>query len=157
MKVPSVARLRVDLSNTTQRKECEGLVEKVSEHVMREFGLKCASVSISLVGKSLMRRLNREYKDHDYDTDVLSFPIEGDLNEPSSGEERILGEIIISLDTTAGNARRFKTSFDEELALYVIHGLLHLFGFEDTYEPARTKMFDKQSQIFDKIKKEKIV
>lgn len=82
-----------------------------------------------------MASLNKRYKNRNTPTDVLSF----NLNS--------LGEIFISLDTARKNSRIFGTEFANEVILYVIHGILHLFGYTDESRKGRLKMSKKESEI----------
>lgn len=141
----------VCISTRTHNVDAES-VRSCADFVLRKLGIRNSAVSFSLVGKTCMRRLNREYKKHDYDTDVLSFPIEGDFNRSVAGNMRLLGEIVISLDTAVINAKRFATSFTDELNLYVIHGILHLVGYDDISESASSVMTKKQTELLDKYK-----
>ena len=93
------------------------------------------SCSVVLADHELVLRLNREHLEHDYHTDVLSFP----LNDPE--EEKVVdGEIYVDLDTAAERHEEFGVSFEEEVQRYVIHGLLHLLGYEDASEAERATM-----------------
>lgn len=104
-----------------------------------------------------MRTLNRRYKDRDRSTDVLSFKI--DLEEfsealrktASSGKPKFLGEIFISLDTAFKNTRVFRTSFEEEIVLYIIHAVLHIFGYKDDAAGERLKMSKRENDILDRL------
>ena len=96
-------------------------VLKVVDTTLRKLRKKrdCC-LSIVFVGPQRMRHLNKRYLRHDYLTDVLAF----DLGEG-------LSEIIICPQVAYANAKRYKTSTEKELILYVIHGILHLAGFDD--------------------------
>ncbi len=83
-----------------------------------------------------MRSLNRRYHRTDLPTDVLAFDY---------GDRR--ADIIISLDTAKRNSRLYKTSFRDEVLLYVIHGILHLAGDSDLDPRSREKMFKKQEGL----------
>ncbi len=84
-----------------------------------------------------IKHLNKRYKSADRATDVLSF----DLGS--------CGQILISSDMALKNSRVFNTPFEKELVLYVIHGILHLFGYDDENPKARSKMFRKQDSILE--------
>jgi probable rRNA maturation factor len=86
-----------------------------------------------------IRPINKRYKHRDRATDVLSF------------ELGTCGQIIISSDTALKNSARFGTSFAEELALYVIHGILHLFGYDDGTKTEKKKMSGKERHVLNKI------
>lgn len=90
-----------------------------------------------------MRELNRRYKNKDRATDVLSFRIERE----EFGSEGLLGEIFISLDTALRNSKIFKIRFEDEIALYIIHGLLHIFGYDDRTRKEKSRMSKRQNHI----------
>lgn len=86
-----------------------------------------------------MRRFNKKYKHRDTYTDVLSFELDD------------LGEILISSDTALKNSRIFNTSFEEEIILYVIHGILHLSGYDDRTKEEKNRMSKKEEIILRKL------
>jgi probable rRNA maturation factor len=81
-------------------------------------------VSVAVVDDEMIHELNRQFLDHDYPTDVLSFALEDD-------PPRLEGEIVVSLDTAKRCASEAGWSADDELLLYVAHGALHLAGYGD--------------------------
>lgn len=83
-------------------------------------------VSVLLVGDGRMRKLNREYRGKDKTTDVLSFPQGG----PCGAALCSLGDIVISVPQTIRQAGEYGATFYEELARLLIHGLLHLLGYD---------------------------
>ncbi len=90
-------------------------------------------VSITLVRDAAMHQLNRQYLDHDYTTDVLSFVLERE-------DDRLIGEIIANLDYAERESARYGWRPEDELLLYIIHGMLHLVGHDDLDEAGRAKM-----------------
>lgn len=92
---------------------------------LRALGRDGAGLSILLAGDAELRRLNRRWRDVDRATDVLSFP----AHDPA-GSGPDLGDLAISLDTAARVAARAGRSLDAELDRYLVHGLLHLVGFD---------------------------
>src|SRR5215831_15772563 len=84
------------------------------------------SVSIAFVGDRSMRRYNRDFRGKDKPTDVLSFP--SDSNEEEFTD--YLGDIIISTETAARDAHELNLTFDVELRMLILHGLLHLYGYD---------------------------
>jgi probable rRNA maturation factor len=93
-----------------------------------------------------IKTFNKKYKGSSRATDVLSFYIHDDLGRTSD-----IGEIFISVDRALENSHTFGTGFQEELVLYVIHGVLHLFGYDDRSAKERRRMRDKESEIMGKI------
>lgn len=90
-------------------------------------------VSITLVRDAAMHQLNRQYLEHDYTTDVLSFVLE-------HAGDRLMGEIIANLDYAARESARYGWRPEDELLLYIIHGMLHLIGHDDRDDASRAAM-----------------
>ncbi|MBN2453587.1 MAG: rRNA maturation RNase YbeY [Candidatus Omnitrophica bacterium] len=106
-----------------------------------------AELEIIFLDDNGIRKLNRRYKHRDRPTDVLSFRID----RGEFGRKDFLGVIAISADTARRNAEAFGTGFPEEVVLYVIHGILHLFGYDDRTPGKRARMSNKQEEILRKI------
>lgn len=113
----------------------------VTEHEIRAAVMSAASigdcyqceVGVRVTGDATIHAINRQFLQHDYPTDVISFPYE--LSPP-----RVEGELVVSLETAIAGAADAKWSARAELLLYVIHGTLHLVGFDDTNDAARSQM-----------------
>ncbi len=95
--------------------------------------LTSAEISVAVVDDATIHRLNREFLEHDYPTDVLSFVLDCD-------GEHLEGEIIVSADTAESQAPKFDWPAEDELLLYVIHGTLHLVGYDDKQTESRARM-----------------
>ncbi len=95
--------------------------------------LAAAEISLVVVDDATIHRLNRQYLDHDYATDVLSFQLE-------QSEAGLEGEVVVSAERAAAVAVEYGWSPEEELLLYVIHGVLHLVGYDDTTPGKRAAM-----------------
>ena len=95
-------------------------------------------ISIALVDDETIRGLNARYRDIDAATDVLSFPMEQDVVLP--GIPRLLGDVVMSIDTAARQAEAAGKSLDEELCHLVIHGILHLLGYDDATTEGHAEM-----------------
>ena len=107
-----------------------------------------ATLSIAVVSDRAIRPLNRRYLQHDYATDVLSFLLD-------SGPGWLDGEIIVSADTAAAQAPQYGSSAEEELLLYVIHGTLHLVGYDDTTPTERKRMLARQRRYLRRLQSER--
>ena len=90
-------------------------------------------MSIAVVDDARMHELNRRYLDHDYPTDVLSFVLAHVGNH-------LDGQIVVSFDYAAREAARYGWNADDELLLYVIHGSLHLVGYDDLNPEVKQEM-----------------
>ncbi|MCK4882238.1 MAG: rRNA maturation RNase YbeY [Candidatus Omnitrophica bacterium] len=120
--------------------------------ILRHEGVGLASLSIVFVSRQRIKALNKKFLGRDYTTDVLAFDFtegNGTLRRAPAGRaiKQITGDIIISTDAALKNARVFGTGLSEELALYVIHGILHLLGFDDHKKPDVEKMRRKEQQL----------
>jgi probable rRNA maturation factor len=91
--------------------------------VLEAEGIKNAEISVAFVDNATIQRLNRQFLNHDEPTDVLSFP----LDKPGTLE----GELVIGAEVALVEARSRGHDVQAELTLYVIHGLLHLCGYDD--------------------------
>ncbi|MFV2065687.1 MAG: rRNA maturation RNase YbeY [Pirellulales bacterium] len=119
-------------SSTATYKEDDPRLRKAVQDILQGADIGHATVSVAVVDDATIQGLNRRYLDHDYPTDVLSFCLE-------RGEDRLEGEVVVSGDTAARQAERFGWKAEEELLLYVVHGALHLVGYDDqTPEGARS-------------------
>ena len=108
--------------------------------VLEGEGISRATLSIAVVSDRAIRPLNRRYLQHDYATDVLSFLLD-------SGPGWLDGEIIVSADTAAAQAPQYGSSAEAELLLYVIHGSLHLVGYDDTTPTERKRMLSSPASL----------
>ena len=96
-------------------------------------GAASAEVSVVLLNDPQMRWYNKEYRQKDYPTDVLSFPVNEIQEELSKGSWRhifYLGDILISMERTASQAREKGHTVQKELQILLLHGVLHLLGYD---------------------------
>jgi rRNA maturation RNase YbeY len=108
------------------------LIVRCVRMVLRGEGCREGEVSVVCISDGVSRRLNRRYLRHDYATDVLCFPL---------GEGRIIeGEIYVNLDRARVQARRYAVSRVHELARLVVHGTLHLLGYDDRVTVQQQRM-----------------
>jgi probable rRNA maturation factor len=106
-------------------------VARLSRSVLDRIGQEHATLTIIFIRDRTMRRLNCEYRGIDSPTDVLSFAYhESDEGAAFATEQDHLGDVAISVETAARYAREFGLSFEREIAHLVIHGTLHLAGYD---------------------------
>jgi len=116
----------------------------------RKLRFKIPELSVAFVGERRMRRLNKEYLGHDYVTDVLTFNY-GDTI-PNSCELSIMSpEIVICPAVAARNARRYGNTCEREIVLCVVHGILHLCGYDDHSPKDVQRMRRKETEILGKV------
>lgn len=118
--------------------------------------VESAVLSISLVDDPTIHQLNRKHLQHDYPTDVISFQLEHlvvseqpngtDQGKPSAGCH-IEGEIVVSADTAIRMAAEAGWSANDEVMLYVVHGLLHLCGYDDLEPDLKITMRERERSV----------
>ena len=124
----------------------EGTLRRVTAKLLRLLDEGEAEVCIALVGDTRMRRLNRTYRNKDRTTDVLAFA----YREVKSDVGPLLGDVVISIPKARRQAKAFSHSLDEEILRLLIHGVLHLAGYdhEQSRQQAR-RMERKETELFE--------
>lgn len=123
----------------------ESLVKKIAVSILRDrIPNNCSELGFIFLDDRKIRALNKKYKCEDRATDVLSFDLSA---TPVHKAVPLLGEIFISIDKARKNSKIFDTSLEEEFVLYVIHGILHLSGYDDESPKERVRMERKQEEI----------
>lgn len=134
------------------------------EKVLTMLGQPSCECSVSFVSDDTIQDLNRTYRDKDEPTDILSFVQEEDVEDFSwpevqvglidgpPEEIRVLGDMVISLDTLKRNALSFSVEPDEELFRLLIHGLLHLLGEDHSSNDADEPMLIKQEKLLHQLR-----
>ena len=127
--------------------EYEELVKKAVEAALayEEWEYDC-EVSVTFTDNESIRELNREYRDIDRATDVLSFPMDDE------GDNSVLGDIVISLERAKEQAEEYGHSLSREISFLTVHSVLHLLGYDhETGEEDEKEMFAKQEDILNKL------
>ena len=130
------------------------------ERLLAEIGERGSSVSLTFVRDAEMRALNREHRGKDVPTDVLSFPLFAADAFDRSGEtrrqgddrpERLLGDIVISVDTARRQAAEYDAPLAREVQRLLIHGVLHLAGHDHVEAGERAVMEAEERRLADAI------
>jgi probable rRNA maturation factor len=119
-----------------------------AKRLLTAVGEGASALSLSLVGDQAMRALNREYRGKDSATDVLSFSLEA---APGRSAERLLGDVVISVDTARRQAREYGATLQRELYRLLIHGLLHLMGHDHIAPSERRVMRREERRLAEAI------
>ncbi len=120
-------------------------------------------ISITLVDNEQIREINREYRNKDAETDVLSFPMlefdekreiipmhqEGDYNRDEN--VLVLGDIVISLEKAREQAQEYGHSFEREVGFLTVHSVFHLLGYDHEEEEQAKEMREKEEQVLQKL------
>jgi probable rRNA maturation factor len=116
-------------------------IETLVKRVLLLEGIEDASISIALVDDPTIQVINRRHLAHDWPTDVITFL----LSEP--GDPTLAAELVVSAEMAAATARDVGVDPRSELALYLVHGLLHLCGFDDDSLEASDAMRRREGEI----------
>ena len=125
-------------------------IERFLTKALQHLGLEGSELSVLFVNDLTMKELNRAYRGIDNTTDVLSFPQADtvDFRRRTPGLPYVLGDIVINLHKTSRQAKEYHSSFYEELKKLLIHGLLHLIGYDHgTDVSAESKMASKSREL----------
>ncbi len=126
-------------------------LESLALHVIREEGVdSSAELSVVFVDEEEMRELNSRYRDIYYPTDVLSFSMleeSGELVNPDRELPLLLGDVVICPQIAERNAERRKIDLVDELFLLLVHGILHLLGYDHTRIPQRSAMKNREKEL----------
>lgn len=110
-----------------------------------------AEISLTLVSLEEIRELNRDYRDVDRETDVLSFPQFESVEDMPEFGELCLGDVVICLDKVEEQAKEFGHSFERELIYLFVHSLLHLLGYDHMEEDEKKEMRQREEAVMTAI------
>lgn len=138
---------RIEISNRQNFLEIENdEFERIVEHALKHEGFSSAEISVAFVDNEEIHRLNREFLKHDYATDVLSFlysvEVDDEVEQPT-----IEGEIVVSTEIAQEVAEEYGWSAKNETILYLVHGLLHLAGYDDQTDIQKEEMRQTEREI----------
>lgn len=127
--------------DTSYRLKNISLTKRWINNICLANGRKPGEVNILFCSDEHILSLNRQYLQHDYYTDIITFDTSSYLNKTS-----ICGDIVISVDTVRENSKIYSATFEEEMHRVIIHGILHLLGFDDLTEEQKTEMRKKENE-----------
>ena len=139
--------MSVELDDRAESGVSDSEIDRVVAAVLLAEAIGEVEVGVIIVGESDMQALNREHRDQDSATDVLSFPIDDDESLP--GVPRMLGDVAICLPVLLAQAIEREVSPAAELTDLLIHGVLHLLGYD--HETDAGEMLMRQDEIGDEI------
>ena len=118
---------------------------------IKKLNLKDIEFNVILTNNEYIHKLNKEYRNIDRETDVITFALEDDELFPEM-ENRVLGDIYISIDKARTQAEEYGHSFKRELCFLAVHGFLHLLGYDHMVEEEEKIMFNLQEEILNEAK-----
>lgn len=139
---------KVTFNNLTEEKvEEEELINDVLEFAMKKEKLENTSFSVIFVDNNYIHELNKNYRNIDRETDVITFALEDDESIINGSDNRMLGDIYISLDKAHSQAEEYGHSFKRELSFLAVHGFYHLLGYDHMTPEDEKIMFGKQEEV----------
>lgn len=130
----------------------EAVIRCVCDEVAVTYGLTPKEeLSVVLCDNAHIHKLNREYRNIDRPTDVLSFALNEGDDEFGEEESHLLGDLIISLERTAEQAEEYGHPFERELAYLTVHGCLHILGYDHMTEEDKREMRTEEEFILGKL------
>lgn len=141
----------VETFNETKKAVDLGEIKNIAEYTLSYENVELAEMNIIFVDNDKIKEINKDYRNKDYVTDVISFALE-DNNNLINKEVRILGDIFISINKAEEQANEFNHSLERELSFLAIHGTLHLLGYDHMTKEEESIMFEKQEVILNELK-----
>ena len=131
--------------------EMRTTMEKAAARCLELEGLsdERVEISVTFVESEEIRSLNREYRDNDKVTDVLSFPQFDDLNEIPDFGEICLGDVVICKERAEEQAEEFGHSFEREIIYLFTHSILHLLGYDHMEDDEKKEMRQREEEVME--------
>ncbi|MDO5555273.1 MAG: rRNA maturation RNase YbeY [Clostridia bacterium] len=147
---------QINFLDINKNEEYINILSKVLEKCFDEENLndKKLYINIVLTNPQHIKKINKEYRNIDKETDVLSFPMfeKEELEKRKSLNPDILGDIVISIDKVKKQAEEYEHSFERELSYMAVHGFYHLMGYDHIKENDKIIMRQKEENILKKLK-----
>ena len=150
---------QIEYLDIEENKEYENVIKRVITKCFEEENLINTNlyISITLTNPVNIRKTNKEFRNIDKETDVLSFPMfeKEEISEIIKKEQKIedvLGDIMISVEKVKEQAKEYGHSFERELSYMVVHGFYHLIGYDHIIEKDKVEMRKKEEKILNELK-----
>ena len=124
-------------------------VKKVLESAIKKEKLENVSFNLIIVDNKYIHELNKTYRNIDRETDVITFALEDEDSIIIPDNERILGDIYISIDKAKAQAEEYGHSLLRELSFLAVHGFYHLLGYDHMTPEEEKVMFTKQEEVLE--------
>ena len=145
--------IRTEPEELSVSEEERAAVRRAIETVGRLYGAEGAEVSVTLTDDAHIHVINREYRNVDRPTDVISFALT-ESEEPEiigGGEHEVLGDLIISLERMRAQAAEYGHTELRELSFLTVHGMLHLLGYDHMEAEERQEMEEEQRAVMEEL------
>ena len=143
--------MEIGLFNETENslEEELKLINNVLLHGLKKLDISDVEFNVIIVDNEYIHRLNKEYRNIDRETDVITFALEDD--KTFNPKERVLGDIYISIEKAISQSEEYGHSLKRELSFLAVHGLLHLLGYDHMEKEEEEIMFRLQEEILDEM------
>ena len=139
--------MNVTIVNRQRTKKINArFMKQVAAELFAELEITEAELGIMLVGAKKMARVNQQFLGHEGSTDVITF-------DHSSPNSPIHGELFICVDGAVSQAKEFKTDWQSEVVRYLVHGVLHLLGYDDLQPDLRREMKREENRLVRRLEK----
>lgn len=122
-------------------------IKRVLEYAAKKESLDHVEMNVILVDNTYIHELNQKYRGIDKETDVITFALEDEKELLNGSDERVLGDIYISVDKAREQAKEYGHSFLREITFLAVHGFYHLLGYDHMTEEEEKVMFRKQEEV----------
>jgi probable rRNA maturation factor len=138
--------IKIEINNQQDKiiidEEVYSLFQSIAEKAAELEGLTTGEISFALVNNEIIHKLNRQYRNQDKPTDVLSFPM----------DDEVWGDVVISTEQAALQAKEYGHSLKRELGYLAVHGVLHLLGYDHLNPEDKLVMRLREEQILEALK-----
>ena len=151
--------VQINYNNIEENEEYNKIINTVVKKCFEEEGLDNIKIYINIIltNPEEIKRINKEYRNIDKETDVLSFPmfqkeeIEEIIKKKENIVTDILGDVVISIPRVYEQAEEYNHSFERELSYMVVHGFYHLMGYDHMEEEEKKIMRQKEENVLQKL------
>ena len=147
--------VEINFLNIEENEEYTNILTKVMNKCFEQENLndKNLYVNIVLTNPENIRKINKEHRNIDKETDVLSFPMfeKEELEKRKGLNQDVLGDIVISIEKVKEQSQEYGHSFERELAYMAVHGFYHLMGYDHMTEEEKSEMRKKEEHVLEKL------
>ena len=136
------------INNSNQVLSEEKLLNDYIKYLVKKLELEKCEFNVIIINNEEIRKINREYRNIDRETDVISFALEDEM-DIKYDDFRLLGDIYISLDKAYSQAMEYGHSRERELCFLITHGILHLLGYDHMKPDDEREMFTLQESLLE--------
>lgn len=140
--------MNVVIANRQRAKKInQSLLKKITGELFSELKISEAELGIHFVGAKEMAQVNWQYLQHEGSTDVITFDHREESSRIPHPALKIHGELFLCVDDAVSQAKQFKTNWHSELVRYIVHGVLHLLGYDDLQPELKRKMKREENRL----------